>query len=106
MYVTKPAFLSMSVRHAQVSIVLKRTVEVRLRHAVIGGIAAAVLWELVRNFLVWWFSSISLVNVVYGSLATVVVVLLSLESAAIILLLGAQVIAELEPESKGAPEIG
>ena len=41
--------------------------------------------------------SVSLVNVVYGSLATVVVVLLTLEAAAIILLLGAQVIAELEP---------
>jgi YihY family inner membrane protein len=76
-------------------------VEVRLRHAFIGGLVAAILWELVRNFLVWWFSSISLVNVVYGSLATVVVVLLSLESAAIILLLGAQIIAELEPRSKG-----
>jgi YihY family inner membrane protein len=75
-------------------------VEVHLRHAVVGGIVAAVLWELVRNFLVWWFSSISLVNVVYGSLATVVVVLLSLESAAIILLLGAQLIAELEPKRK------
>jgi YihY family inner membrane protein len=75
-------------------------VEVRLRHAVVGGLVAAVLWELVRKLLVWWFSSISLVNVVYGSLATVVIVLLTLETAAIILLLGAQVIAELEPKPR------
>ncbi len=73
-------------------------VDVRLRHAVIGGLVAAILWEIVRNFLVWWFSNVSLVNVVYGSLAAVVIVLLTLETAAIILLLGAQVIAELEPE--------
>ncbi len=73
-------------------------VDVRLRHAVIGGVVAAILWEIVRNFLVWWFSNVSLVNVVYGSLAAVVIVLLTLETAAIILLLGAQVIAELEPE--------
>ena len=73
-------------------------VEVRLHHAVIGGLVAAILWEVVRNILVWWFSNVSLVNVVYGSLATVVIVLLTLETAAIILLLGAQVIAELEPK--------
>jgi len=73
---------------------------VRLRHAVIGGFVAAILWEIVRNILVWWFSNVSLVNVVYGSLATVVIVLLALETAAIILLLGAQVIAELEPERR------
>ncbi len=71
--------------------------DVRLRHAVIGGLVAALLWEIVRHILIWWFSNVSLVNVVYGSLATVVIVLLTLETAAIILLLGAQVIAELEP---------
>lgn len=72
-------------------------VDVRLSHAAIGGLVAATLWEIVRNFLVWWFTSVSLVNVVYGSLAAVVILLLTLEAAAIILLLGAQVIAELEP---------
>jgi membrane protein len=36
---------------------------------------------------------------VYGSLATTVIVLLTLEAAALILLLGAQVIAELERAS-------
>ncbi len=35
---------------------------------------------------------------VYGSLATVIVMLLTLETAAIILLLGAQIIAELGPD--------
>ncbi len=61
---------------------------------------AATLWELVRGVLLWWFSNVSLVNVVYGSLATIVILLLTLEAAAIIVLLGAQVIAELEPEPR------
>jgi uncharacterized BrkB/YihY/UPF0761 family membrane protein len=46
--------------------------------------------------LVWYYSTLSLVNAIYGSLATAVVALLSIEVAVIILLLGAQVIAEFE----------
>lgn len=66
------------------------------RHALVGGAIAAGLWELTRHALVWYFSTLSLVNVVYGSLATAVVVLLTLEAAAVILLFGAQLIAEVE----------
>ncbi len=64
--------------------------------ALVGGLVAAALWELIRLALVWWFSQVSMVNLVYGSLGTVVVLLLYLEAAAAVLLLGAQVIAELE----------
>ena len=67
-----------------------------LRHAFIGGITAALLWEITRHFLVWYFTTLSLVNVVYGTFATAIIILLSLEAAAIILLVGAQVIAEYE----------
>lgn len=67
-----------------------------LRHALIGGVTAAVLWEITRHILVWYFSTLSLVNVVYGAFATAIIILLSLEAAAIIVLLGAQVIAEYE----------
>ena len=49
-----------------------------LRHALLGGITAALLWELTRRVLVWYFSTLSQVNVVYGSLTTAIVVLLSL----------------------------
>jgi YihY family inner membrane protein len=59
--------------------------EVKPRRALIGGLVAAVLWETVRAGMIWYFENLSLVDVVYGSLATVVV-----------LLLGAQVIAELQ----------
>ncbi|HHO59539.1 MAG TPA: YihY/virulence factor BrkB family protein [Thiotrichales bacterium] len=66
------------------------------RHALIGGITATMLWEITRHVLVWYFATLSLVNVVYGAFATVIIILLSLEAAAIILLFGAQVIAEYE----------
>jgi YihY family inner membrane protein len=65
-------------------------------HALIGGATAGLLWELIRFGLAWYFATLSQVNVVYGSLATAIVVLLSLEVAATLLLLGAQVIAEYE----------
>jgi membrane protein len=68
----------------------------RMRHALIGGVTAAVLWEITRHVLVWYFATLSQVNVVYGSLTTAIVVLLSLEIAATLLLLGAQVISEYE----------
>lgn len=66
------------------------------QHALVGGIAATVLWELIRHGLRWYFGTLSQVNVLYGSLATSIIVLLSFEVAATILLLGAQVIAEYE----------
>ncbi len=75
-------------------------VKIALRRAVIGGFVAALLWEGVRLLLVYYFANLSLVNAVYGSLATLIVVLLSLEVGAVILLLGAQVIAELERNAR------
>jgi YihY family inner membrane protein len=80
------------------------TAKVGLKRALIGGITSACLWEIVRTFLVWYFDNISIVNVVYGSLATVIIVLLSLEVAAVIILVGAQIIAELEHSAeRGLP---
>jgi len=67
-----------------------------LRHALIGGVTAALFWELTRHILVWYFATLSQVGVVYGSLTTAIVVLLSFEIAATLVLLGAQVISEFE----------
>ena len=67
-----------------------------LRHALIGGVTAALFWEITRHLLLWYFGTLSQVGVVYGSLTTAIVVLLSLEIAAALLLLGAQVISEYE----------
>jgi len=66
------------------------------KHALMGSICATFLWEIARHLLVWYFSTLSMVNVVYGSLTSAIVVLLFLEVGAVILLFGAQVIAEYE----------
>lgn len=67
-----------------------------VRHALIGGVTAALLWEITRHILVWFFATLSQASIVYGSLTTAIVVLLSLEVAATLLLFGAQVISEYE----------
>jgi YihY family inner membrane protein len=74
-----------------------------LRHALFGGVTAGLLWEVTRHVLVWYFATLSKVSVVYGSLTTSIVVLLSLEIAATVLLLGAQVIAEYERAGSNKP---
>jgi membrane protein len=66
------------------------------RHALIGAVTATVFWEITRHALIWYFAGLSRVDVVYGSLTTAIVVLASLDLAATILLLGAQVVAEYE----------
>ena len=67
-----------------------------LSHALMGGVTAAILWEITRHALFWYLSTLSQVAVVYGSLTTAIVVLLSLELGATLLLFGGQVIAEYE----------
>ncbi len=74
-----------------------------LRHALIGAVSAVLLWELTRHVLVWYFATLSQVGVVYGSMTTTIVVLLSLELGATLVLLGAQVISEYERLLAHAP---
>jgi YihY family inner membrane protein len=78
--------------------------EVSFKRALAGGIAATILWDSLRRVLMVYFAKISLVSVVYGSLATVIIVLLTLEFMALIILFGAQVISEIQhSEEAGLP---
>ena len=70
--------------------------KVSTKRALIGGLTATILWEIVRHILVAYYTKISAVNVIYGSMATIIVVLLIMEYVALILLLGAQIIADLQ----------
>jgi membrane protein len=88
-------FLGLVLLFAAIYLVLP-VIKVSLRRALIGGLCAAVLWRVAGIVMVYYFANISMVNVIYGSLASVIVVLLLLELAFAIVLLGAQVIAELE----------
>ena len=67
-----------------------------VRHAFSGGALATVLWEITRHLLGWYYATASQIQVVYGTLATAVGVLMSAELGSIVLLVGAQVIAEYE----------
>jgi YihY family inner membrane protein len=67
-----------------------------IRHALLGAVVITLIWEIVRHALVWYFTTLSKASVVYGSLSTAVVILFSIELAATLLLLGAQVISEYE----------
>lgn len=73
-----------------------------LRHALLGALAATLLWELSRHALVWYFATLSQIGQVYGSLTTAIALLLSLELAATLMLLGAQLIAEFERLETGS----
>lgn len=70
--------------------------KISFRLALSGGVTAAVMWEILRNVLVSYFTHLSLVNAVYGSMATTIILLLTMEAAALIVLIGAQVIADLQ----------
>lgn len=72
----------------------------RVRHAVVGAVVAALLWEITRHVLLWYFATLSQISTVYGSLTSAIAVLLSLELGATLLLLGAQVIAQIEQERR------
>jgi uncharacterized BrkB/YihY/UPF0761 family membrane protein len=69
---------------------------IRLSHALVGSLTAALLWELLRHILIWYFATLSRASVVYGSLTTAVVLLFSMELAATVLLMGAKVIPEYQ----------
>lgn len=69
---------------------------VPFRRALAGGCTAGLLWEVTRHLLaVYYTSRLPVVNLIYGSMTTLVIVLLTMEAAALVLLLGAQVIANL-----------
>lgn len=82
------------------------SVRVSLHYALIGGLTATVLWELTRRLMVWYYQAISMVNLIYGPIAIAVGALLCIEVAAIIILLGAQVIAELQAGRDGDRRAG
>ena len=69
--------------------------KIPFRLALAGGLTATILWELVRHLVVSYYANMSMVNILYGSMATIIIVLLTMEAVALILLLGAQVIADL-----------
>lgn len=69
---------------------------IALHRALVAGFTVAALWTFLTHALVYYFANISYIDLIYGSLATPIVVLLTLELCFVIVLLGGQAIAELE----------
>ena len=99
-------FIGLVLVLASIYIVMPPRGRIIPQHALVAAIAVGVLWEATRHILIWYFSTLSVVGVVYGSLATTIIGLLSLEIASIFLLLGAQVIAEYERLQHGDSSAG
>jgi membrane protein len=63
------------------------------RHAAIGALAAAVLFEIVKNVFVWFVPDFATYNVVYGSVGVIVALMTWAYVSAVILLFCAKLIS-------------
>jgi membrane protein len=68
---------------------------VRRSHAIIGGVFAAVGIELAKRLLAWYLGKVPTYSVVYGTFATVPILLVWIYIAWVVVLLGAVVTAYL-----------
>lgn len=69
--------------------------KLKFKHALIGGFAAAVFWEIIRNIYGIYISSISRYFILYGSIGTIVFFLIWLYYSVLVFLLGAEISFEL-----------
>ena len=69
---------------------------IRLWVAACGGLFVAAAWQVVGVAFKWFLENYSYIGVLYGSLAGLIIILVSLELAAVLFLLGAQGIALVE----------
>jgi len=76
------------------------------RAAFAGGILCAALWEGAKRLFAWYVGSVAQVNVIYGSLGTLVVGLIYVHLCASLFLFAAEFAAILnrEMEERGRVE--
>lgn len=75
---------------------------VRWRHALVGSIVAAILFEVAKRAFAWFVLSFSTYHVIYGALAALPVFLVWIYLSWMVVLLGAVVTAAL-PQWREAP---
>jgi membrane protein len=75
---------------------------VRLRPALIAGLFGAVLWEVAKDLFTWYVGSVAHYHLIYGSLGTLILVLIWVQYSASLLLLSAELAAVLNGESAPA----
>lgn len=76
-------------------------VRIRMAHALGGGLAGAILFELARQGFAWYASNVAAYGPLYGPLATLFVLLLWIFYGCILLVLVAEGVAVLERRAGG-----
>lgn len=67
------------------------------RHALIGGLILAVLWEMAKHVFSNYVTTVAIYSRLYGSLLFVVLFLLWIYYSAILFLFGAEIVHRLQP---------
>ena len=100
--------LATSVLLFEIAYVLLPNLRVRWTHALPGALLAAVLFEAGKLGFAWYVSNLASFSLVYGSLSTVIVLMVWIYISAIILLIGAEFNSECSRQWLGArnPEAG
>ncbi|MBD3669967.1 MAG: YihY family inner membrane protein [Gammaproteobacteria bacterium] len=75
-------------------------VKIRWKHAIIGAMTAGVLWLLIKQVLIYYYSHFSSVSMIFGAMSSLFILLISLEVLSLLLLFGAQVIATYRESSR------
>lgn len=73
------------------------------RHIWTGAVAAAVLFELAKGLFLWYLDNLASYSQVYGSVASVIVLLFWIYLSALILILGAEISSEYSRMRLGIP---
>ena len=81
-------------------------VPVRLSDAFLGGLLCAVLWTLARYAFHWYVENIAVFNIVYGTLGTLVVLVLWIFYSANIVLICAEFVSALNRGGEESPPEG
>lgn len=80
-------------------------VKTHWRHIWIGAIVAAVLFEISKNLFVWYLNNFASYDQVYGTLASVMVLLIWAYISAFLLILGAEISSEYAKMEEGVDQI-
>ncbi len=75
---------------------------VGLRPALIAGLFGAVLWEVAKDLFTWYVGTVAHYHLIYGSLGTLILVLIWVHYSASLLLLSAELAAVLNREGAAA----
>jgi membrane protein len=78
---------------------------VKWRHVVLPALLAAVALKIANSFLSWYISTLGYYNAVYGSLTSVIVLLMWIYVCANILIVGAALSATLADLSHPPPAL-